>query len=248
MNKNYLIIGRGIFTIFVITALGLIIMNEKGGEIFSPKVEKKINSYIEKNYTSINFNKSKVEYKDNTFSMKLSNKKNDNHYFYISYKRGKYEDTYKEDYFEGKNILNHTTELIETRIQELTNEKVLIKSTNTLDKYTSKVQDRIIKEDNLINLKYYYLTKEITISSWNKDTIINEITNTINTMNKNNITPSYYIFIFTDENDITKSIEIDNVNETFINNQNKDQIIIDILNDNNSELLKTNKITYKKLN
>lgn len=248
MNKNFLIIGRGIFTIFVITAFGLIIMNEKGGEIFSPKIEEKINNYVEKNYTSLTFNKSKIEYNDKTFKMKFSNPKNDNHYFYITYNKGKYLDTYKEDYLEGKTILTHTTNLVEKRIKELTKEKVLIKPTNTLDNYTPTVQDRIVKEENLINLKYYSLTKEITINNWNKETLITEIDNTINNMINNSITPNYYIFIFTDENDITKSIEISNINEDFVNNQSKEQIIIDILNDNNSELLKTNKITYKILN
>ena len=248
MNKNFLLIGRGIFTIFVIVALGLIIINEKKEELLSPKVEQKLNEYFDNNYSSINLTKSKMTFDNKTFTIKLSSPKNKNHFFYIKYKNKKIEDTYKEDYVEGRNILKYTTDIIKSDIKYITNIDCNIKEVSTLDKFTTKVQERIIGEDNLIELKYYYIEKELNIDNWDSEDITNEIIKLIDTMRINDITPKYYKIIINDKNDITNSYEINNLDESFIKNANNKAIINDIINDNNSELLKENKITYKKLN
>ena len=39
--------------------------------------------------------------------MKITCKKNKDLYFYLTYKNGKITDTYKEDYLEGKSLLNN---------------------------------------------------------------------------------------------------------------------------------------------
>ena len=67
-------------------------------------------------------------------------------------------------------------------------------------------------------------------------------------MQKKEIDPKYYVFIINYTNEITKSIEINNIQEDFINNSNKEDIIKDILNNNNSKLLNDNNITFKYLN
>ena len=65
---------------------------------------------------------------------------------------------------------------------------------------------------------------------------------------KEEIYPKYYVFIINNTNEITKSIEINNIQEDFINNPNREDIIKDILNNNNSKLLNDNNITFKYLN
>lgn len=247
MNKNILILERGIFTLLIITLLGLIVVNEKGGELFSPKINEKINIYIDENYSNIknNIKLSPIEYNNKTFKTTIKSKENDNHYFNITYSKGKITDTYITDYKEGKNLLNHIEESISKEISNKTNIKCIINMTTTLDNYSEKIQERLIDEDNLINLKVYYIEKELIIKEWNNETILKEITNFIDNMNKNNIEPKYYKIIITEEKDITNSIEINNITNDFINDKNKSIIINDILN--NKELENSN-ITFKYLN
>ena len=45
--------------------------------------------------------------------MKVKNIKNKNHYFYIKYSNKKITDTYKEDYIQGKSLLNEIQKNLE---------------------------------------------------------------------------------------------------------------------------------------
>ena len=245
MNKNKLIIGRALFTLFVVVAFGLIIMNEKGSEIFSFKVEEKMNEYIETNYSNLSIIKSSLSYKNNTFTMQVKNKKKNHLSFQINYHNKKITDTYEEDYVEGKSLFNYLNTKLEKEVKEKTNETVTIKETTTLDEYSSTVREKLLAEENLLELKYYYIKKEITVDSFEEETISKEIESFIKKLNQNKITPKYYKITITDKNDLTKSVEINNISEEI---DNYKEIISDILNDNNSELLKEYKITYKYLN
>lgn len=244
MSKNALLLGRGIFLIFIIIAFGLIIVNEKKGEILKGKVEKEINNYIETNFSNLNLEKEKIEYKDNIFKQKLSHKNNKNHYFYIVYSNKEITDTYKKDYEEGNKLLNIETNKIKKEIKEKTSIECDVLPTNKLNEYNTLTQEKIINSE-FDNLKYYYIKKELVIDKWEENEINNQITSLINKISSNNFTPKYYNITIIDKNDITKSIEINNLTEEYLNNPESVQIIRDILNNNNSELLKKNKITYK---
>lgn len=243
MNKNKLIIGRALFTLFIIVAFGLIIMNEKGPEIFSFKVEEKINEYIDSNYSNLNIMKSSLSYKNNTFTMKIKNKKNNHLSFKINYHNKKITDTYQNDYLKGNSLFSYLNQKLEKEIQEKTKETVVVKETTTLDQYSSTIKDKLLREENLLELKYYYIKKELLVDHFEEETISNEIESFLKKMNHNKITPKYYKIIITDKNDLTKSIEINNITEIL-----NEQIIHDILNNENNEYLKENKITYKYLN
>ena len=244
MNKNTLVLARGIFVIVIIVCFGLIIVNEKKGEILKNKVEKKINNYIETNFSSLNLNKDILKYKNNVFKLKVSNKNNSNHYFYIIYSNNKITDTYKEDYEEGNKLLTNKTNKIRNEIKEKTNQECEVIPTNKLNEYNSLVQEKIVN-DELENLKYYYIKKELIVDNWQEETITKEIVDFIKTINNNNFTPKYYDITIINKNDITQSIEINNLTEEFINNPENILIIRDIISNNESELLNKNNITYK---
>lgn len=161
MNKNSLIIGRAIFTLFIIIAFGLIIVNEKGGKIFLPKATNKINTYIDENYNQIKEEIAieNIDYKNRTFTAKIISKQNKNLFFYITYKNKKIQDTYQKDYIEGKSILTYLNKKIEKEINDKTNIEYKVHEISTLDKYTDNVKEQIIKEENLLSLRYYYLEK-----------------------------------------------------------------------------------------
>lgn len=246
-SKSSLIIGRGIFTILVIVALGLIIVNEKGGELFKTKADEKIMSYLQSNYNDLikSTNQEETTYKDSIFTKKVISKSNKNLYFYIKYHNKEITDTFKTDYEEGTTLLDYLNTKLEKEIKKETNIDCNVYSLNKLNKYSEKVQERIIKEDNLLQLRYFYISKEIQISNWNKEDITKEITSFIKAINDKGITPKYYEIIITNEEDITTSIKITNITENFLEINNKEQIIEDILNNKDTKLLKENKITFE---
>ena len=249
-EQKKLIIGRGIF-VFIITVLfGLLIVNEKASTILLPKVKDKMNTYINENYKDIinELNIGDVTYKNNDFIMKVCSKINPDYYFLVKYKNKKINDSYQEDYIEGKQLFQKIEKNLETEINNETNSKCEVKIIATLDKFTTKVQERIIKEDNLKELKFYSINLNIEVNSWDYKTITKAISDNIYLYKSKNITPKYYKITITNKNDITQSIEISNITNEFIENQYKEYIIYDIITNNNSQLLQQSKITYKYLN
>lgn len=249
-TQKRLMFGQAIFFLFTFVCFGLIIVNEKQNELSTKKVKKEIESHINKNYKNI---KDEIEYKDikhknKTYSLKITSKNNKNLYFYIYYKNKKISDTYKKDYLEGRTLLNHIKENLTNEIKTKTNTTCKIQIPNTLNNYTQIIKDKIINEENLLELKFYIIEKELYITNWTSENINNEIIKFINNNIQNNITPKNYKIIVTNKNDIINSIQIDNLTNDFINNPNKIQIINDIIKDNNSILLQENKIKYKYLN
>ena len=214
-SKKSLIYGQALIFLIIFVSFGVIIINEKGQFLFSKKINEKINTYLKENYTDLNssINKSELNYINTTYKMKITSKKNKNLYFYLTYKNGKITDTYKEDYLEGKSLLNNLNNKMTKEINSKTKDTYKINFISTLDNYNSQVQDKIINENNLLNLKFYYIEKEITINSFDSYTITNEIIKNINNLLSNNITPKYYEFTFINKNDITTSLKLSNIKE-----------------------------------
>ena len=242
MNKQKkLSFERGIFVFIVFVLLGVIVVTEKFGNIMIPKATKKINNYIQENYKDLDIKTNDVTFKNTTYTMKVESYENKHHFFYIKYYNRKITDTYEKDYKEGKNLLNHIKKKLIKEINKKTTTNCDIEITSTLDKYTDIVQEKIIKEDNLLELKFYIIKKELVIDKWDEETITNKINNFLN--NFTDITPKSYTITITNKDDVTESIEIKNITKEI----NKD-IVSDIINNKKSDLLKENKITYKYLN
>ena len=216
-------------------------MTEKFGSIMIPKATKKINTYIEDKYKDLNLKTNDVTFKNTTYTMKVESKENKHHYFYINYYNRKITDTYKKDYVEGKNLLNYLKNKLKKEISTKIDTNCDIEITSTLDKYTELVQEKIIKEDNLLELKFFIVKKELVIDKWDEETITNKINSFLEKFT--DITPKSYTITITNKDDLTESIEIKNITKEV----NK-EIISDIINDKKSDLLKENKITYKYLN
>ena len=242
MNKQKkLSFERGIFVFIVFVLLGVIVVTEKFGNIMIPKATKKINNYIQENYKDLDIKTNDVTFKNTTYTMKVESYENIHQFFYIKYYNRKITDTYEKDYKEGKNLLNHIKKKLIKEINKKTTTNCDIEITSTLDKYTDIVQEKIIKEDNLLELKFYIIKKELVIDKWDEETITNKINNFLN--NFTDITPKSYTITITNKDDVTESIEIKNITKEI----NKD-IVSDIINNKKSDLLKENKITYKYLN
>lgn len=243
-------IARGIFAFFIFVAFGIIICTEKGGEFLKPKINEKLTEYITTNYSNIinNTIQDEITYKDRTFTMKIYDKTNKNHYFYITYDNGKITDTYKEDYIEGKSLLNEISKNIEKEVYEKTKIKAKVQILSSLDEYTSKVQKLILEEENLLNVKIYSLSISIDLKPWHKTNAAIVITNTLNTFIENNIDPKSYTITINNLDEVTESIEIYNIDNDFVNNEYKEDILDDIIKNKKSDLLDEYNITFKHLN
>lgn len=243
-------IARGVFAFIIFVAFGIIVCTEKGGDLLIPKVKEKLNEYITTNYTSIvnDTIQDEITYKDKTFTMKIYDKTNKNHYFYITYDNGKITDTYQEDYIKGKSLLNEIKNTLEKEIYNKTKIEAKVNILSSLDEYTSRVQNLILKEDNLEGLKFYTLSINIDLRTWDEVSASKEITDMLNTFIKYNINPKSYIITINNLKEITESIEIKNIDNDFINNEYKEQILSDIINNKKSDLLDEYNITFKHLN
>lgn len=251
MNKQKrLMIIRSFFFLIVFVSLGVIVVTEKAGPLLAPRVQEKIEKYIDNNYNDIknSLNIDNVKYKDSGYTVKATSKYNKNHYFYIYYNKKKITDTYKKDYLNGSTLFSNLEKKLKKEINEKTATTCAIEILSTLDNYTTKVQERIIKEEDLLNLKFYVIKEELIIDNWYSKEITKSINDFLLQISSKNIVPKYYEIIITNKNDITESIKITNLTEDFINNPYKEQIINDIINDNNSLILKQSKIKYEYLN
>ncbi len=251
MNKQRrLLFARNVFLFVIFVCFGVIIVTEKSSGLLIPRVKAKMEDYINSNYSEIknDLKLGNVTYDKTVYTMKVTNSKNKNHFFYIRYAEKKMTDTYKKDYLEGKQLFKKIEKDLTNQIRKKASSTVKVKIISTLDKYTSLVQDRIIKEDNLLELRFYIISKDLIIDDWTSKSITSEINDNLNKFIDNKITPKSYTFIITNKNDIAESIEISNVTEDFINNKDNEKIIEDIMNEHNSKLVKRNKIKYKYLN
>ena len=249
-SKNSLILGRGIFTIIIVVIFGLIIMNEKGGDLFKSKISEKLDNYLESNYSELKESVSlgEINYQDNSFKRKITSKKNKNLYFYLQYNNKKITDTYKKDFKEGLTLLSYLNKKLAKEIKKKTKQECTVKAIAKLNDYSEKVQEKILEEDNLLQLKYYYIEKEIIIKDWNKETITKEITSFIKKMKEKDITPKYYVITVINEQDVTTTIEISNLTEALLEANNQEELINDILEDKKSKALQEAKITYQYKN
>ena len=247
-TQKQLTIGMALLFIFVISFYGIIVINLKSKDFLLPKVEKKINTYIEDTYkdtiNDIKIGKTKYNSSKNRYEVKITSKENKNLYFNIYYKNKKFISTYQKDYIEGNSLINFYQNKF---LKKLSNSKVYtdtkISFTKSLDKYSSVVKDAIIKDDNVNLLSIYTVKSNVMISSFNKNDIINSINKYFYFIESNNLKPKYYSIVLIYKEDITKSLEIDNLTSDLIIN-NLDEIISSIIN-KDKEIINKYNINYK---
>lgn len=249
MNKQKkLLYGQALFAIIVMIIFSLIIIKEKKNTLLMPKVQKKIDTYIEEKFNNLkNTRKSKITIKNNKYIVKISSKENKNLYFYIIYSNRKITDTFKKDYLEGNSLLRKIEKDIENDIIYNLKIKPKITIDTKLNNFNNQIQEMIIKED-VKKLKIYNIEIELTINKWNKEEITNDISNIINALYTNGYNPKSINIIITNKEDITESYRIKNLNKEFPNDKLNIKIIEDILANKETDLLKKHKITFEKLN
>lgn len=248
MNEaRKLTMQMAIFFLIILVAFGTIIVKEKSSTLFLPKIENSLNNYIKENYNDLELTKEKITFNNNAYTMKVTNPKNKNHYFYITYSNKKITDTYQTDYIEGKSLLSHLNTVLENTVYEKTNITCSIEITTSLNMFSDKIKKLLLSEEAVQSLKIYTLKTKI-ITPWESQSITSNITTLITNLEEKNITPKNYTIIVTDQNDITKSVKISNITTNNLKNDNLSIIINDIINNEKTSILTENNITYEYLN
>ena len=247
MNEGKkLTMQMALFFLIVFVLFGTIVVKEKENILFLPKIENSITNYLKENYNSLELEQEKVTEENDIFSMKVKNPLNKNHYFYIKYSNKQLSDTYKEDYLEGKTLLTHLSNKLEKDIENTAHKSYKVTFDNTLNNYSDKVQKQLL-EENINTLKVYTIEKEIA-TSWNQQSIITKISDTMTTLENKNFTPKNYTITITNIDDITQSVKIYNLKSSLIKNNSLSIIINDIINNEKTNILTENKISYEYLN
>ena len=221
-------------------------MSEKTKSTIEKKFEKEMNTYINNNYKELK--KQTIQestYKKGIYTTKIISNTNKHLFFIIKKNKKKITYSYKKDYLEGNTLFKYLEKKLKKEIEKQTNTEVNILINSTLNQHTPSIQERIIKEKDLLNLKFYIIEKQILITEWSNNNITENIIKAIERYTNNNITPKSYNFIIINKENIKEKIKINNITEDFIDNKNKNNIINDIINNNNSKLLIENNISYE---
>ena len=240
-----LMLGMTLLFLITFVSLGTLVATEKLSPYFTNKMKEKFETYIEKEYKDEKdeFKIEKITYKNQKYQAKVSNKGNKNLYFTISYQNKKITDTYKKDYLKGKTLLNTIEKELEQKIKREMNKKVIINFPLTLDKYTTQVKENLIKND-LNNINLYNIEFSIN-NNLEPNSITEKIQNIIQKLNSININPNEYKITINNKN---KTLTINNLTTQTLEKNNLLQIINDIINNNESDIIKTNNITYEYTN
>lgn len=247
-EQKKLTLGMSIFSFIVFVSFGVIILNEKTAPLYSTRIDSKFSEYLNNNYKDIanDIIVEKTKYKNTEYKAKITSKENENLYFYIKFSNKKITDTYKEDYLEGKTLLNKISKDLEKKLNKKYNKNFKINFLTTLNELNDKKKEILIKENDAATLGIYTLETEIN-TIWTLDTISNEIITLHNNLKQEKITPNNYTLTINDITKENKSIKVNNLKPNIIeNNLILNEILNDIINGKNSDLLNNNKITYEQ--
>lgn len=238
------------FLLFIIVFIffGTITLTIKLGGIMTPKIDKKLNDYVEKNYKEIKddiiVKDTKYIEKDSTYRKKVVNKKNKNLYFYVNYKNKKIKSSYKKDYQEGATLFNKEKIGFEKEISNKYKE-TKITFPKKLNSYTKMNQEKIIT-GNIKDIPIYIISTELATTNWNQKNLVKEINDYNKYLNSKNYNPKKYNLTISNTKKIEQTIEIKNLTtkltETDFNS------IIDGIIKQDKNIIKKYNINYQYTN
>lgn len=248
-QEKKLIIGMALLFLLVFVTFGSIIANEKLAPFYTEKIEEKFKNYIKENYPDIEKDiiLDKVTYKRTKYQSKVHSKKNKHLYFFLYYQDKKITDDYIEQYVKGTSLLKKLEQDIQKEINKKTDVIATVTMNKTLNNYTKAIQEKLIEEKSISNLKVYTISLKLNCKEITTEAITEKIFTLNDKLNKNSITPSHYNITITIEKDEEQIIKINDLPTTIIESPTLSLIINDIINKKESTIIKENKITYSYL-
>lgn len=240
-----LMLGMTILFLITFIIFGTIVTTEKLAPFFTDRIKTKFETYLKENYKQENKNLKigKITYKNQVYEAKVTNKENKKLYFSIYYQNKKITDTYAKDYKKGKTLLNHLEKDLENEIKKQINKTVTITFPLTLNKYSSIIKQKLINEEDITSSKLYNISLGIT-SSIDPTEITNKILEITLKLQEQNIIPNEYSITINNKKENTK-LKVNHLTQTTLEFNSLHQIINDIINNNESDIITANNITYQ---
>ena len=249
-----LILGMALLFFITFVSLGTLVITEKLAPFYTDRIQTKIEDYIQENYEEEkeNLELGKIAYKTPTYKVKVSNKKNSNLYFTITYENNEIKDTYKTDYLEGKTLLSSIEKELEEKIEKELNLDTTITFPLTLDQYTNQIRKNIIN-NKLENINIYNIELSINgqITQNNINGLVTNIENNITKIKGLNINPNYYTINITSKRQ-GRTLTIEDLTDNTLQSETLAQVITYILSDdetkavtNSDNILTENHLSYE---
>ena len=245
MQKRGLILGMAFLFLIIFVSFGVIIFMEKGNPFVYIQAKKEIEQYIEKNYPHLydEFNVSVVSYrpKENSYSLTVSDKRNENLSFRIFYNQEKQvEDTYQFDYVEGNNFLP----LIENELSKELNKKMedssfLLEfssyrvSIPPLDELEKEEKEALILQKEIDDLPIYTVEASTTVTNMNASTFTSQFEKLHRQTKQLSFYPVAYSLLICKTDDANYCIQINNVENDLIETGNLELELQKLLQENN---------------
>ena len=244
-EKDRLTYSMGFLFIFFLLSFAIIIMNEKINMKKLPDAKKKITTYVKSNYKSEFIKIGKTEYitKCSCFKTKVTNKKNKDLYFTVTYKNKKLSNTYNEDYKKGRSLLNKIEKDLTKDFQNRNKkynelyETLKIKINKNLDDFNPSVKEEIINSTNYKNLNIYEIEGELIIDNWTFNDINSAIIGFNNAVQEQKFNPTAYDFYITNPKQSGESFKIEDLKVSLIKESILNELI-PAIKDNKKEILK----------
>ena len=237
-TEKKLFFEMGIFFFFIILCFGLIIIKDKSVSFKKNNINKKINEYIDINYKEIKdeLKINKLKSSKDSYSKRISNKKNKDLYFIINYKNKEISSTYEKDYLEGNTLFTVLEKRMSEKLDKINknnNYKSLKISYNLkLNNCTDNIKNKLINGNYDLPLYTISDTKMINLD---ENSIQTEIQNLHNYITSLKLNPKNYKLTYTDLKNETNSITIEFNEEILLKGVNIGKLIIE---NNESELNK----------
>lgn len=252
-KEQSLILQMGFLYLLVILFFGLIIIEEKKKEVLMPKVDKKLQEYINENYKKENIEKGKIKLnkKESLYTVKVYNKQNKDLYFYVNYnyETKKISKTFEKDYKEGKTLKEKIEKYLNKKLEKLKEKEkapiknIYITENLKLTETTNDIKEELLKKN--YDLPLYTINIEDNISSLTEEIFTKKLKKINNYIKKINLNPKDYNITLNNKTSPSKSINLKLEKEVL--DQNVDYIYSMII-ENNKEILSKYNIEYKYLN
>jgi len=199
------------FFFVIILCFGLLIIKTKSDDFKQDKLQKKFELYLKDNYSYIydDLRILKSYRKNDTYYLKVVNKKNDNLYFTLSYKDNKIKSSYKTDYLEGKTLLSHYEKILNDELKKKNKNSeysnINISFDVKLNECSSLIYKRLL--NNKYNIPIYTINFEDNIL-FDSTSINSEIVNVSNYVSNIGFNPKYYNLTLNDQKNLTNTISV----------------------------------------
>lgn len=225
-KQMVLTLQMAIFFLIVFVSLGMIVLHEKGNILLYPVIEKKLQDYFQKHYSSImkevKQQDLKFSFKDKSYQFTYQNEKNKDLTFTLTYtKEKKIISTYQQDYVQGKSFLKAKGNEVKQELKEALGKADLlstvdVETISSLDMLTQKQKKLILQPGKEKTVPFYTIVFSVTVPELTAKEMVATLKEIDTILKAKKFTPLCYQGKFVLSTDGTKGFLLKNVSRQMI--------------------------------